>query len=100
MSCWNFVVVWVVELDIFKKFWFWCFFFESIEVLDLVIDFDIGDDFVIFEVEDEDEVEFEERVDGGVMDEFVDEVDVMIEDDSLFFRWKMKNEVCNEFCEF
>lgn len=96
----NPVVVRAAESDIPKKPWFRRFLFESIEVPDLATDSDIGDDFVIPEAEDEDEVEFEERADGGVTDEPADEVDAMIEDDSLFFRWKMKNEARNELREF
>lgn len=48
-SLWGFVEVCVVGLFIFLwRFWFRRFFFESIEILDLDIDYDIVDELEIF----------------------------------------------------
>lgn len=79
------------------RFWFCKFFFEIIEILDMDIDFDIVDELEVFEVKEDGVIEFERRID--VVFEG-DEVDVMFEDDVWFFRWKMRNEVCSEFCDF
>ncbi|KAG0579558.1 hypothetical protein KC19_4G106600 [Ceratodon purpureus] len=86
--------------------WFRNFLFESIDASEFE---DGGEDLEEGEIEEEeDEVEFEPRLDW---DEVVDgdadavsgkgdEIDQLLEDDSRFFRWKLKNDARNEVRDF
>lgn len=81
--------------------WFRKFLLETIEAPDLdEDDFDFGDEEEVSDAEEEEDgVEFEERV-GFEDDPKPDAIDEMLDDDTRFFRWKMKNDARNELREF